>query len=70
MGFFRRMTLRLFFSKKELLTILACLESKKYNTQDKLDSRVPMDENNKSIMTIIEMLSTIEKIKKIIKEQM
>lgn len=61
--------MRLFFSKKELLTILACLESKKYNTQDKLDSRVPMDENNKSIMTIIEMLSTIEKIKKIIKEQ-
>jgi hypothetical protein len=62
--------LRLFLSKEDLLTILNCLECKEYNVQNRLDPRVTRDQNNSSIEDVCKMLSRIDKIKKIVKDQM
>ena len=62
--------MRLFLSKEDLLTILNCLECKEYNVQNRLDPRVTRDQNNSSIEDVCKMLSRIDKIKKIVKDQM
>lgn len=50
--------------RKDLLTILACLESKEYNTEGRLDPRVPRDEKGRNLMTVIDMLERIGRIRK------
>jgi hypothetical protein len=57
------------FSREDLLTILACLECKEYNTQGKIDSRVPV-EDGKNVIDIVDMLNRIEKIKTVIRDQL
>lgn len=56
-------------STEDLQIILSALESKEYNTQGRLDPRVPRDKNGKGIMLVTEMLDRIENIKKTIQKQ-
>jgi hypothetical protein len=49
--------------RKDLLTILACLESKEHNTEGRLDPRVPRDEKGRNLMTAVEMLDRIARIR-------
>lgn len=56
-------------STEDLQIILAALDSKEYNTQGKLDPRVPIDKNGKSIMLVTEMLDRIIEIRKTLQKQ-
>lgn len=55
-------------TKEDLEIILSCLDSKEYNTQGKLDPRVPVV-NGKSTMLLPDMLNRITEIKIIIHKQ-
>lgn len=49
--------------RKDLLTILACLEAKEYNLEGRLDPRVPRDEKGRNVMDSFEMMERIRKIR-------
>lgn len=49
--------------RKDLLTILACLEAKEHNAEGRLDPRVPRDEEGRNLMVASEMLNRIARIR-------
>lgn len=51
-------------SKDDLYTILACLETKEYALQGRIDPRVPRDFDYKSVMDAAEMADSIEVLRK------
>jgi hypothetical protein len=55
-------------TKEDLEIILACLDSKEYNVEGRLDPRVPVVDG-KSTMLLPDMLDRISEIKRIVHKQ-
>jgi hypothetical protein len=49
--------------RKDLLTILACLDAKEQSVEGRTDSRVPRDEKGRNVMDVSEMMGRIEIIR-------
>lgn len=50
-------------TRTDLMTILACLESKEHNMKGRLDPRVPRDEQGRNLMTADELVERIDHIR-------